>query len=85
MFGILNETIFAIYVLLTKLVRGLLALVRTRVSSRSTRGHLLDVELMTQQRQRNEIVRRLLSCLGIEQRSRVPVRVRVDQRCFKRH
>lgn len=84
MFGILNETIFAIYVLLTKLVRGLLALVRTRVSSRPARGHLLDVELMTQQRQKNEIVRRLLSCLGIEQRSRVPVRVRADQRCFKR-
>tara|TARA_R110002095_G_scaffold18567_2_gene21388 strand:+ start:1809 stop:2066 length:258 start_codon:yes stop_codon:yes gene_type:complete len=84
MFGILNETILAIYVLLTKLVRGLLALIRTRGFSREASGHFLDVELNTQQSQENEIMRRLLSCLGIEQRSRVPVRVRADQRCFKR-
>ncbi|MFH1299973.1 MAG: hypothetical protein ABIK07_02855 [Planctomycetota bacterium] len=84
MFGILNETILAIYVLLTKLVRGLLALIRTRESSRDASGHFLDVEFITQQRQKNEIVRQLLSCLGIEQRSRVPVRVRDDRWCFKR-
>lgn len=84
MFGILNETILAIYVLLTKWVRVLPTLFRSRESSHLTRSDLLDVESFTHQAQKIEIVRRLLSCLGVELRSRVPVKVRSDQRCLKR-
>ncbi|QDU09723.1 hypothetical protein V202x_31150 [Gimesia aquarii] len=84
MFGILNETILAIYVLLTKLVRVLPTLIRSRESSSFKRSHFWDVEFMTQLKQRNEIVRRFLSRLGIEQRSRVPVKVRSDECRFKR-
>jgi len=39
---------------------------------------------LTQQAEENEMMRRVLSCLGIEQRLRVPVKVRSDQWCFKR-
>lgn len=84
MFGILNETILAIYVLLTKLVRVLPTLIRSRESSSFKGSHFWDVEFVTQQKQKNEIVRRFLSSLGIEQRSRVPVMVRSDECRFKR-
>lgn len=84
MFGILNETILAIYVLLTKWVRILPTLIRSRESSHVTGSYILDVEPFVQQAQKTEIVRRLLSCLGVELRSRVPVKVRSDRRCFKR-
>lgn len=83
MFGILNETILAIYTLLTKLVRVLPMLIRSRESS-FTRSHFPNVELLAQQKQKNEIMRRLLSCLGIEQRFRVPVQVRSNQWRVKR-
>ncbi|QDV49988.1 hypothetical protein Enr17x_20140 [Gimesia fumaroli] len=84
MFGILNETILAIYVLLTKWVRVLPTLLRSREPSQLTRAHILDAESLTQLAQKSEIVRRLLSYLGVELRLRVPVKVRSDRRCFKR-
>ncbi len=84
MFGILNETILAIYVLLTKWVRVLPMLLRSHEPSHLTRAHILNVESFTHQIQKNEIVRRLLSYLGVELRLRVPVKVRSDRRCFKR-
>ncbi len=84
MFDILNETILTIYTLLTKLVRVVATLIRSSESTRISSKYPPHVELMTQQKQENEKVRQLLSYLGIEQRSRVPVRVHFDRRYFKR-
>ncbi|MCA9022302.1 hypothetical protein [Gimesia sp.] len=84
MFGILNETILAIFVLLTRVVRILPTLMQPWKSTRSERDFYLHVESLTQQTEENEMMRRVLSCLGIEQRLRVPVKVRSDRWCFKR-
>lgn len=84
MFGILNETILAIYTLVTKLVRVVTALIHSSESTRTSSNYAPHVELVTQQKQENERVRQLLSYLGIEQRSRVPVKVRSDRWYFKR-
>lgn len=83
MFGILNETILAISVLLTRWVSLLPALLRSRKSSPSPRGFILDSESVTQWIRNNELVCRLLSDWGIELRERAPVKVRTDQRYFK--
>ena len=84
MFGILNETILAIFVLLTRVVRILPTLMQPWKSTRSERDFYLHVESLTQPTEENELMRRVLSCLGIEQRLRVPVKVRSDRWCFKR-
>ncbi len=84
MSGILNETILAIFVLLTRAVRVLPTLMQPRKSTRSARDFYPQVESLTQQTEVNELMRRVLSCLGIEQRLRVPVKVRSDRWCFKR-
>lgn len=84
MFGILNETILAIFVLLTRVVRVLPTLMQPWKSTRSERDFYLQVESLTQLAEENEMMRRVLSCLGIEQRLRVPVKVRSDRWCFKR-
>ncbi len=84
MFGILNETILAVYALIAKWVGVLPALIRSRECSLFARDHSSNVEFMAQQEQKNEIVRRLLSCLGIELPSRVPVKVRSNRWRFKR-
>lgn len=84
MFDILNATIFAVYTLFTKLVRVLPTLNCSRNRSQFSREHVSVVEFLAQQEQKNEVVRRLLSCLGIELQTRVPVKVRSDASRFKR-
>ena len=84
MFGILNETILAVYALIAKLVRVLPALIHSRGFSLLSRDDSSNVEIMAQQEQKNEFVRRLLSCLGIEIPSRVPVKVRSNRSRIKR-
>jgi len=84
MFGILNETILAVYALLAKLVRVLPSQIHLRKCSPFSREHISNVELIAQQEQKNEIVRRLLSYLGIELPSRVPVKVRSNRWRLKR-
>jgi len=84
MFGILNETILAIYVLFTKVAKRLPTLIRSRKSCRWTDECSIRADVQTQLNARHDLLRQILSCLGIEFRPRVPVRVRSDRRYFRR-
>lgn len=84
MFGILNETILAIYVLFTKVAKQLPTLIRSRTSRLWTDASSFSADVQTQLTERHELVRQILSCLGIDLRSKVPVKVRSDRRYFRR-
>lgn len=84
MFGILNETILAIYVLFTKVAKRLPTLIRSRKTSPWTEESSSPAHGQTQLTGQQEWVRQILSYLGIELRSKVPVPVRTDRRYFRR-
>ena len=84
MFGILNETILAIYVLFTRVAKRLPTLIRSRKSCRWTDESSFNADVQTQLTERHELLRQMLSYLGIELRSKVPVWVRSDRRYFRR-
>jgi len=84
MFGILTETIIAIYVLFTKVANQLPTLIRSRKSRLETDDCSFYAQYQTQLTEQPELVRQLLSCLGIKSRSKVPVKVRSNRAYFRR-